>query len=190
MPARLRGRVSVTAATRFETRYVTRANLATRYAPRAAQFNARVESTSATDTSHFASSLAPTTRGEGKERRQREDGRPYPAILVSAFAPSPAGALTRARCLHLRCAYAVPSTRNCARNLRARRTRIYDRRESVAATLVGHASSSKGREEGHKGNTDARKKNEGGGRGGREIRAKMWRNTKGYERWAGSESVM
>lgn len=82
MPARLRG-VNVTAATRFETRYVTRANLATRYtAPHAAQFNARVESTSATDTGHFASSLAPTTRGEGEKKKKRERERTAPAGCI------------------------------------------------------------------------------------------------------------
>lgn len=70
MPAWLRG-INMTAA----TRYVTRANLATRYASRAARFNAQVESTSTTDTSHFASSLAPTMRGE-KKKRKREDEHP------------------------------------------------------------------------------------------------------------------
>lgn len=104
MPARLRG-INMTAATRFETRYVTRANLATRYASRAAQFSARVESTLTTDTSHFASSLAPTMRRrkekekEGRKREREKTNAPaaarsHPAILAS-FAPLPADALTR-----------------------------------------------------------------------------------------------
>lgn len=104
MPAWLRG-INMTAATRFETRYVTRANLATRYTSCAAEFSAQVESTSTTDTSHFASSLAPTMRGRKKEK-EKTNAQSHPAILVSAFAPPTADALIRVHRLHLRCAYA------------------------------------------------------------------------------------
>lgn len=119
MPARLRG-INMTAVTRFETRYVTRANLAMWYAPRTAQFSARVESTSATDTSHFASSLAPTMRGEKKQREDERSERPVVSgnlgLHFRAFAwrTYPGVPSTSPMCLH------VPSTHNCAHNLRAR----------------------------------------------------------------------
>lgn len=176
--------INMTTATRFETRYVTRANLATRYASCAAQFNAQVESTSTIDTSHFASSLAPTMRERKEEKGKTER-------------PVASGNLGLCFCASISwCTYpgapsifpmCVSSAHNCAHNLRARHMDVW-MPWSIAVTERYTASPSEERKEGHKGIQMHRRSNEG------KIRVKMQRNTKSYTRermkGAGNESVM
>lgn len=110
--ATLRGVDTTAFARRFETRYVTRANLATRYASRArAREHASIRNAVESGEhfgyryGHFALSLAPATgkKGEAEPRRPVASGN----LGTRTFAPSPVHLLGSMPSLHLRYAYAI-----------------------------------------------------------------------------------
>jgi len=111
MSARLHG-INVTAATRFKTRYVTRANPVTRYAQNGSIHCPRVKSTLATDTQALC--IVISTYG-----KKNFGASGNPELRFHAWCTYPSASSTSPICLR------EPSARNCAHNLRARHMDIW-----------------------------------------------------------------